>query len=238
MQEQEEEELERVRRFYDGEYYARSAGAKSALPWHFRTIAARLALQRGARVLDVACGTGEWLAYLREGGAEVSGIDISEFAIQACRQRFGDAEFHCGPAEELPFADRRFDLVTCMGSLEHFMDKPRALREMTRVAKPDAKFLVLVPNAGFLTRRLGLYGGTRQVKVREDVLTLEQWQSQLTDAGLRVIARWRDLHTLNWDWIGRGSLLAWPLRTAQALALAVCPLPWQYQVYYYCEVQR
>jgi len=229
-----QEKFRSIREFYDNEYYAHaSTGAR--LPWHCRLIAARLGNMSSRTVLDVACGTGEWLDYFRHHGASVAGIDLSQKAIDECTRRFPDGQFVCGPAETLPFADQSFDLVTCMGSLEHFLDKPAALSEMKRVAKDDAQFLILVPNAGFLTRRLGLYAGTNQVKAREDVFDLDTWASLFDNAGLQVVARWRDLHPISWFWIAKGNPLSWPVRAAQALALATWPIGWQYQVYHHCK---
>lgn len=223
-----------IRDFYDNEYYA-NLGHGVRLPWHSRRIGQRLGDMSGRQVLDVACGTGEWLGLFQDQGAAVAGIDLSQKAIEVCRKRFPEGDFHCGPAEILPFADARFDLVTCMGSLEHFLDKPRALEEMRRVAKPDATFLILVPNAGFLTRRLGFYRGTQQVKAKEDVLELGHWNELFQQSGLIVLDRWRDLHPLSWHWISRGNPLAWPMRALQALALTIWPVKWQYQVYHYCK---
>jgi ubiquinone/menaquinone biosynthesis C-methylase UbiE len=228
------DKFDSIRDFYDNEYYAH-IGGESRLPWHCRRIARRLGDMSGHRVLDVACGTGEWLGFFHAQGASVAGIDLSQRAIEECRRRFPAGEFHCGPAESLPFADAGFDLVTCMGSLEHFLDKAQALAEMRRVAKQHASFLILVPNAGFLTRKLGLYGGTQQVKAREDVYELEVWQRLFESAGLQVITHWRDLHPISWGWISKGSPIAWPVRAVQALALAAWPVQWQYQVYYYCK---
>lgn len=229
------DKFDSIREFYDNEYYAH-VGSNTRLPWHCRKIGLRLGDMSARQVLDVACGTGEWLDFFHDQGASVAGIDLSQKAIDECLRRFPAGEFHCGPAESLPFANARFDLVTCMGSLEHFLDKPRALAEMRRVAKPGATFLILVPNAGFLTRRLGLYGGTQQVKAKEDVLELAGWGQLLEAAGLQVTERWRDLHPISWSWILHGNAWTWPIRAAQALALAVWPVRWQYQVYHYCQV--
>jgi len=230
-----EPDFDQVREFYDREYYTSAELDAGHATWHDRVIARRLGELRGASVLDVACGLGTWLELLRARGARVSGIDIAEQAIAACRARFPDGDFHVGVAETLPFADASFDLVTCMGSLEHFLDKPAALREMLRVGKPGARFLILVPNAGFLTRRLGLYRGTQQTRVREDVYSLAKWGELLASAGLKVDARWRDLHPIDAGWIRKGPPWSWPLRAAQALALAVWPLAWQYQVHHFCS---
>jgi ubiquinone/menaquinone biosynthesis C-methylase UbiE len=230
---EQDNDFDQIRAFYDDEYYGKQV-CEASLPWHCRWVGRRLGQVDGAEVLDVACGKGEWLDFFRSRGAKISGIDLSKNAIAACLKRFPGGEFHCGPAENLPFADGRFDLVTCMGSLEHFLDKPGALREMVRVAKPGAKFLILVPNAGFLTRRLGLYKGTHQTKVREDVLELAQWQQIFEDAGLAVRKRWRDLHPISLSWVRQGNAISWPIRALQAMLLSLWPVHWQYQVYHYC----
>lgn len=225
---------EQVREFYDQEYYAHAIG-RGSLPWQVRRVAARLGGLRGKAVLDIACGTGEWLQELARRGAVASGLDISARAIQLARLRLPQADLREGVAESLPFDASAFDLVTCMGSLEHFLDQPGALREMHRVGNAAGRVLILVPNAGFLTRRLGLYGGTGQVAIRETVRPLDEWQGMLGDAGFKVEARWRDLHPLSLAWICHGSPLGWPVRAAQALALAVWPIAWQYQVYFLCS---
>jgi SAM-dependent methyltransferase len=225
-----------VRRFYDNEYYGQH-GNEGGLPWHVRSVASRLGDLRGKAVLDIACGTGQWIEELARRGAKVSGIDISSRAVELAHARLPQADIREGVAEELPFEDGSFDLVTCMGSLEHFLDQPRALAEMKRVATKDARFLILVPNAGFLTRRLGLYGGTGQVAIRETVRPLAEWAALIEAAGLKIETRWRDLHTLGVDWIRRGSPWAWPLRAGQAVALSLWPIAWQYQVYFYCRLR-
>jgi len=233
-----DDSLNKIREFYDTDYYA-SVSLGGRLPWHCRRVARRFGPFDGKSVLDVACGAGGWLQHFRERGARaVAGIDLSERAIQACRERLPDGEFHCGPAETLPFASEFFDVVTCMGSLEHFLDKPAALIEMRRVLRPGGCIVLLVPNAGFLTRQLGLYKGTQQRAIQEDVLSLDAWQTLFEAAGLEVEARWRDLHPLSRSWIARGSPLSWPLRLLQALALASWPMRWQYQVYHFCSASH
>lgn len=229
-----DEEIDQIRKFYDEEYYGRPA-ASHVLPWHCRRAAGLLGDLHGKTVLDVACGLGEWLGHFRARGASgISGIDLSARAIETCRLRFPEGDFHVGKAEILPFADSSFDFVTCMGSLEHFVDKPAALREMLRVARPDAKFVLLVPNSGFLTRRLGLYSGTQQARIKEDVQSLEAWAALFDANGLKITRRLRDLHPLSVSWITMGKPLYWIVRAVQAVALTTWPMRWQYQVYHFC----
>jgi ubiquinone/menaquinone biosynthesis C-methylase UbiE len=182
-----------VARFYDDVYY-RNARDQTQHSRHLTRLAHRLGVTHGQVVLDVACGTGDWLAVAASQGAAVSGIDISKRAIDICKQRLPKSDLRIGPAETLPLANAQFDLVTCLGALEHFLDQPGALKEMVRVSKPDAKVLLLVPNAGFLTYRLGLYGGTHQQSVHETIRTLDEWRDMFNKAGLEVTARWKDLY--------------------------------------------
>lgn len=223
-----------LREYYDRQYYA---GARPGMPnAHLRRLARRLRIGPSDRVLDIACGTGAWMRAAAECGASVAGIDLSSKATEAACRALPDADIRCGEAESLPWRAKQFDVVSCLGSLEHFADPKTALKEMMRVGKPGVRIVLLVPNAEFLTRKLGLFSGTDQVSVREDVRTLPEWSVLFEDAGLKVVMRWRDLHVLSWNWIARGKFYTWPTRLAQALALTVWPLKWQYQVYHLCRV--
>jgi ubiquinone/menaquinone biosynthesis C-methylase UbiE len=219
--------------FYDRVYY-RDLINRKAPAFHLRRLARRFEPWIGRRTLDVACGTGSWLQAVAARGALTAGIDISQVALDICRKALPEAELHCGSAERLPFADQQFDFVSCLGALEHFLNAEASLQEMIRVAKPNASFLLLVPNAEFLPSRLGLYTGTLQSSMKEEARSLLEWQQLFESAGLRVKARWKDLHILSAAWIFRGSYYGWPLRAAQALALPFWPLTWQYQLYYLC----
>ncbi len=225
----------RIRQFYDSVYY-RDSDNVPPVSRHLRRLAKKLGPWTNRRLLDVACGTGAWLTAAAALGAIPAGIDISQKALAICRQALPHAKLYCGSAEKLPFGDGEFDFVSCLGALEHFLEPRSALSEMVRVAKPNAFILLLVPNSNFLTRRIGLYSGTEQADVREDLRSLSEWQALLESAGLVVRHRWRDLHVLSLSWIFRGASYLWPLRAAQALALPFWPLSWQYQVYHLCTL--
>ena len=228
-------DIDEVKAFYDGVYHA-GADADSAdtMAAHHRGLFQRLGIASGSSVLDVACGTGGWLQVCADADCTVAGVDLSERAIEVCRTRMPKGRFHAQAAETLPFDDNEFDVVTCLGSLEHFVDPRGSLQEMVRVARPGATFVLLVPNSDFLTRRIGLFAGTYQVDAREVVRSLDEWDDLFTSAGLDTQERWKDLHVLNRHWVTLGPAYLWPLRLLQALMLAAWPLRWQYQVYHRC----
>lgn len=227
------DELDEMKSFYDGVYYA-DANKPLQGSAHLKSLARKVDIGSGDAVLDIACGLGEWLHVCATDGAKVYGVDLSERAIEYCSKHMPDGEFHAVPAENLPFADGQFNFVSCLGSLEHFVEPVVSLNEMMRVAKAGAKFLILVPNAGFLTRKLKLFGGTSQKEAKEVAQTLEEWDNLFEQAGLRVTRKWKDLHVLSWSWISMNGFLPAPFRALQALALLVWPLRWQYQVYHLC----
>lgn len=221
-----------LRDYYDTQYHIGSRNAHSAIPLHYHRLATRLIGGPDTRVLDVACGGGDWLAAVRRRTAELAGVDISAQAIRVAARRVADGLFAESTAAQLPFPEHCFDLVSCLGALEHFPDKGTALDEMRRVIADGGRLLVVVPNADFLTRRLGLFKGTEQASIREDVLSLTAWQQLFEAHGFEVCKRWRDLHVWSRPWLLRRGLIGLAPRLLQALLLLVWPLRWQYQVYF------
>lgn len=228
------DKLDDIKDYYNAVYY-RDAVKQIKVSRHLRSLARRAKIRAGENVLDVACGKGEWLVAAAERGASTAGVDLSEVAVEVCKANLPDGEFHAGAAERLPFEDNRFDVVTCLGSLEHFVEPERALREMIRVSKVEARFIILVPIDGFFLRRWGLYGGTRQTAAREVVRSLGDWEKLFRASGLHIQRRWKDLHVLSWSWINKGSVPGRFVRAAVALLLPAVPLHWQYQVYFDCR---
>ncbi|MGI8469846.1 MAG: methyltransferase domain-containing protein [Pyrinomonadaceae bacterium] len=99
------------------------------------------------RILDVGCGTGGNLEMLEKFGA-AEGVDVSDEALEFCESKGLTA--HRGLAEELPFANESFDVVTALDVVEHLDDDIAGLSEMHRVLKRGGKTLVFVPAFMFL----------------------------------------------------------------------------------------
>jgi ubiquinone/menaquinone biosynthesis C-methylase UbiE len=100
-----------------------------------------LAPRPGERILDVGCGTGHHLLFFQEKGCHVTGVEPSGAMLDVARLKLEDrAELRSGLAEDLPFSDNEFDIVTLITSLEFCRDPAAALREAIRVSR-DRIFL-------------------------------------------------------------------------------------------------
>jgi demethylmenaquinone methyltransferase/2-methoxy-6-polyprenyl-1,4-benzoquinol methylase len=105
-------------------------------------------LIEGARVLDVACGTGDLSLVLAEAGAaRVIGLDFCRPMLEIARRK-ADADsrsipFVEGDALRLPFADETFDAVTIAFGLRNLAGVADGLRELRRVLKPGGRLAVL-----------------------------------------------------------------------------------------------
>lgn len=101
-----------------------------------------------AMVLDLGCGPGNLLDFLRPHG-EPFGSDFSTDALRFCRGRgYGRifrADFHT-----LPIRSESFDLVTAIDVLEHLADDRKAIVELHRIMRPGGLLIVSVPAFQFL----------------------------------------------------------------------------------------
>jgi ubiquinone/menaquinone biosynthesis C-methylase UbiE len=98
-------------------------------------------IQKNTSVLDIASGTGETACFLTEKlGARVVGLDGSDLMLQRARekarQRNLTVDFRKGDAHALPFHDSEFDVAISECTM-CLLDKEKAIREMTRVIKPN-----------------------------------------------------------------------------------------------------
>jgi SAM-dependent methyltransferase len=121
----------------------------------------RLGIPPGARVLDVACGTGNLAIPAARAGARVHGVDIAPNLVEQARARAGaeglDATFQEGDAEQLPYPDAAFDVVMSMyGAM--FAPRPAVVAaELARVCRPGG--LIAMANwtpAGFVGKSFAI----------------------------------------------------------------------------------
>lgn len=101
----------------------------------------------GGVVLDVACGTGMYTRSIAKRAAKVYGIDISQGMLEQAGKLAKKASLNIllarADVEELPFTDQFFDAACCSGALHLFPDTVKALKEISRVLKPESPLAVM-----------------------------------------------------------------------------------------------
>lgn len=98
------------------------------------------------KILDVGCGTGEFLNSLKTKNDQLWGIDISKKNIKKANSLFkNNANFSVSPAEKLNFEDESFDEIYFLEVLEHVDNLYKVIDEIRRVLKKGGKLTISVP---------------------------------------------------------------------------------------------
>ena len=115
----------------------------------------------GARVLDLGCGDGTLLKYLRrERGASGYGVEIADDGVLAC-VRNGVSVIQCDLESGLSdFEDHAFDYVILSQTLQAMRHSERIVREMLRVGREG---IVTFPNFGYWRNRMQILRGRMPV---------------------------------------------------------------------------
>jgi len=117
-----------------------------------RRVADLAQIKNGDRALDLCCGTGDIAFALAQRGAETTGLDFSEKMLAVAKNRSQNKNppsalrppiFLQGDAQQLPFPENSFDVVTVGYGLRNLTSWERGLDEMHRVARPGARLIVL-----------------------------------------------------------------------------------------------
>jgi SAM-dependent methyltransferase len=145
----------------------------------------------GRRLLDVACGAGVLSRFAHQlYGLDAYGVDLSHTAMRvACAE--GSERFFVSTGERLPFIAASFDYVTCIGSLEHFLDMRAGIREIARVLGPDGIACILVPNTysilGNVYKAFKTGMSTIDTQPLQRYAARAEWAMLLETSGLQVI---------------------------------------------------
>jgi SAM-dependent methyltransferase len=149
--------------------------------WHI-PLAADFAGTRGLKVLEIGCGLGTDAAQFAEAGADYTGVDLTDAAVELARKRFElfnlHGTFRTADAENLDFATESFDLVYSHGVLHHTPDTQKAIREVHRVLRPGGTAKVMLYHRGSYNYRINI-SLLRRVGAR-----LLNWE-----AGVKLIQR-------------------------------------------------
>lgn len=140
-------------------------------------------LVNGKDVLDIACGEGYGSAMLARTARNVTGVDISDEAVQHAKAKYRDIpdlEFRHGDAAQIPLPDNSVDVVVSFETIEHHDRHSEMISEVRRVLRPNGFLVISSPNRVVYTE---LAGHHNEFHVKEldfnelDAVLKEQFES-------------------------------------------------------------
>jgi ubiquinone/menaquinone biosynthesis C-methylase UbiE len=120
----------------------------------YRAVERMVAKLSPASVLDVGCGTGDFVQLFDPSRTRYLGIDISPNMIAECRRLFPSHAFKVADGDSIDAPDASVDLVLSIGVLEYLQDPVSHLKELVRVTRPGGHIIVTVPNGSNRSRQL------------------------------------------------------------------------------------
>lgn len=107
-----------------------------------------------SRILEVGCGTGNYVTAIQEAtGCVATGVDPSEAMLAQARERGAEVVWLGGRAEELPVADASVDLLFNVDVIHHVADRPAFFREALRVLAPGGRICTATDSEEDIARR-------------------------------------------------------------------------------------
>jgi len=115
--------------------------------WHIPLLVP-FAETKGKKVLEIGIGNGAEGVMFSSNGADYTGVDLTEAALEATRRHFAvmglAGTFQKENAEQLSFPEGSFDLVFSHGVLHHTPNTQAAINEVHRVLKPDGRAIIML----------------------------------------------------------------------------------------------
>lgn len=157
----EEGELDK---YYPPRYYTRASGAvevteavkrgmEAGFRYRLRTLSS---LGPAGTMLDIGCGDGHFISFMRRQHWDAWGVEISTSACSYAVEKLGlpPDRVICGDILKAPLPAGRFDLITMYDVLEHLPDPGAVIGACEKLLKPGGYIFIQVPNIDSLGRRL------------------------------------------------------------------------------------
>lgn len=180
---------------------------------------------RGLKVLEIGCGAGNDAYNFFFAGADYTGIDLTDKAIELTKDKVRGGNVIKMNAEKLDFPDETFDLVYSFGVIHHALRRFRIMQEIHRVLNPQGKLYIMLYNRPswryfeiMVLRKILWklnYYKFREIRKTLPNPTKEEWISINTDnigcpmskvydkhEALLLCRHFKDIHsyTTNWGW--------------------------------------
>jgi len=150
--------------------------------------------------LDVGCGNGAFLSYLKPHGWQVSGVDVSSQAAVVAKSEF-DIDVFVGELNDAPFSYESFDFVHMSHVIEHMTEPIESLKRIAQLLKPGRVVYIETPNAdsdGFKT--MGKYWFPLESPRHVYLFSPKTLREAIHRAGLRTTGIWSTFFPGAFSW--------------------------------------
>ena len=169
-----------------------------------------VSVKPGMKVVDIGCGDGGYSNFCSRRGADVTFIDIQESKVRELEARLKDIAkgritgivSECNP---IPLPNDYADLVISTEVLEHVRDPEAVLREIVRIGKPDALYLLTVPDArGENLLKTMVHPSYFEEPNHIQIFTSDDFERLVLSCGLEIVrheylnAFWSIFYLLKW----------------------------------------
>lgn len=156
----------------------------------YRWILNKIKSECGEQLLDIACGLGIMSKIGNKMGFNSIGVDVSYQALIRAINEFSGNKLTLADGEHLPFSSGSFNVITNIGSLEHFISMETGMNEMKRVLKHNGTIALLLPNSYYLFDIIWevLRKGYRPSHLQpvERFATSGEWQEFIKSSGYEI----------------------------------------------------
>lgn len=100
--------------------------------------------KRNISVLDIGCGTGDYIEIFNNYGVNYLGVDLSSYAIDKLKIKYPEMSFICGDIFKVEL-DKKFDVIFLSEVLEHIIDEQKLLKKINNLLKTNGVLILSVP---------------------------------------------------------------------------------------------
>jgi len=147
---------------------------------------------KNKKILDIGCGSGTIDFYLAENGSQVLGIDISEKAIEKCKESSRILKLERNAKFEVinfpkDSVNQKFDMIICAEVLEHLKKDRLALEKIKNMLKPKGIVIISVPSVNAPLYKWGLASNFDKQVGHLRRYSVDKLSSMLLDIDLELL---------------------------------------------------